>query len=107
MSKPGYYIKIYTSSYIKTDIRKSTRPYTWESARTWQTFRTNNIQGNQLGLIPGNLTGFEPTFIPIILQWHLLQDMHKSHEYKSTSTGSDKMKCSEKVVNFNIPEKQY
>jgi len=38
MSKPGYYIKIYTSSYIKTDIRKSTRPYTWESARTWANF---------------------------------------------------------------------
>ena len=41
MSKPGYYIKIYTSSYIKTDIRKSTRPYTWESTRTYANFYTN------------------------------------------------------------------
>ena len=80
MSKPGFYIKIYTRSQIKTDVRTSTRPYTW------------------------NLLELGPTFIPIILQGHLLQDMHKSHEYKSTSTGSDKMKCSEKVVNFNILE---
>jgi hypothetical protein len=71
------------------------------------TFRTNNIQGNLPSLIPWNILELTATFIPIILQGHLLQDMHKSHEYKSTSTGSDKMKCSEKVVNFNIPEKQY
>ena len=50
------------------------------------------MQGHLPGHIPGNLLGPGQTFIPIILQGHLLQDMHKSHEYKSPNTGSEKNK---------------
>ncbi len=92
ISKPGFYIKIYTRSHIKTDMKTSTRHLPGKLLELGPTFRTNNIQEHLPGPIPGNLLGPGQTFIPIILQGHLLQDMHKSHEYKSPNTGSEKNK---------------